>query len=67
MRKVCPRCLNKATECGKMPYLKVWYQGAGVRGCAVHKCQLLTMKKAYDMSTVSTNCFLLRSIRFSYI
>lgn len=52
-RRACPQCLNEATRKRMMPYLKVWHQVPGVKVCAVHKCRLLTMKKAYDMTTLS--------------
>lgn len=53
MRKVCPQCMNEEPEKGMMPHLKVWHQVPGVRVCAIHKCRLLTMKKTYDIASLS--------------
>ena len=52
-RVVCPHCLNDASAKGMFPYLKVWHQFPGVRVCAIHKCQLISVGKNYDYTTFS--------------
>ena len=52
-RRACPQCLNEESKKGQVPHLKVWHQVPGVKACAIHKCSLLTIKKDYDINTLS--------------
>lgn len=54
-RRMCPQCLNEDAERGILPHLKVWHQVPGVKVCAVHRCRLMTVRKDYDMSSISAD------------